>query len=692
MKKWLLIIVPCFVVVFFGAAELTVKLLILPRTEKGFHLRDFGSLPVLLHGRVQPLDTVGRNALLEIRNTTAVPLEEVPSYQFWKHAKKLKETEWLAEVLMSPDVADTRPLFLIHHPDLIADLELRGKGREKSGLFYFSFQELSDALPKIEKEGAQAMGVEAQERNAYQKQVINLYQGLLLYRRLKNSLEPEPTKDFAREIREFTNAIPAGTAALRNQTSGKPYDQAALDKLAGLVSQYDEMARLAYPLVVPSAQPGAAKDRWQNMGQALLQAATHGGELSPAVGWYAALAGAWREHDPDRFNAALAGYRQWLAAQAPADLKKGGWEYFFNNLQAFAFAMRVYLVALLFLLVAAPMILLGVAPTAAEIIRRSGYWLLIFVWVVHTAGLLMRMWLEGRPPVTNLYSSAVFIGWVAALMGIIIERIYRFGLGGAAAAIIGSVTLIIAHNLSIGGDTMEMMRAVLDNNFWLATHVITITLGYAANFLAGLVAQFYVVFGLLSPLLAARIGRRGALATGVALGPLAGLAAGGLTAKGLSNEVGRLDLGQALEKIVYGVICFAMLFSFVGTVLGGIWADQSWGRFWGWDPKENGALIIVLWNAVILHARWAGLIGERGLMNMALFGCIVTAFSWFGVNLLGVGLHSYGFMERGAVWLHVAYLVFFLFIVAGSLPLRWWWSQRARARQLPPVLPTPAKA
>ena len=105
--------------------------------------------------------------------------------------------------------------------------------------------------------------------------------------------------------------------------------------------------------------------------------------------------------------------------------------------------------------------------------------------------------------------------------------------------------------------------------------------------------------------------------------------------------------------MVYGVVCFATLFSFIGTILGGIWADQSWGRFWGWDPKENGALMIVLWNVFILHARWGGLAKERNLMVMAVFGNIVTSLSWFGVNMLGIGLHSYGFMDKAFVWLIV---------------------------------------
>ena len=130
--------------------------------------------------------------------------------------------------------------------------------------------------------------------------------------------------------------------------------------------------------------------------------------------------------------------------------------------------------------------------------------------------------------------------------------------------------------------------------------------------------------------------------------------------------------------MVYGIVCFATLFSFTGTVLGGIWADQSWGRFWGWDPKENGALIIVLWNATILHARWGGMVRERGLMNMAVFGNIVTSFSWFGVNMLGIGLHSYGFMDAAFKWL-MAFVASQLFIIAlGLIPQHLWVSYRRR--------------
>jgi cytochrome c biogenesis factor len=138
---------------------------------------------------------------------------------------------------------------------------------------------------------------------------------------------------------------------------------------------------------------------------------------------------------------------------------------------------------------------------------------------------------------------------------------------------------------------------------------------------------------------------------------------------------------KQIGRIIYGVVCFAMFFSFFGTVLGGLWADDSWGRFWGWDPKENGALIIVLWNAFILHAKWDKLANERGLAVLALVGNIVTCWSWFGTNQLGVGLHSYGFTQGVLLALGITVLVHLVLIGIGLLPKRLWWSYQARANE-----------
>jgi cytochrome c-type biogenesis protein CcsB len=258
------------------------------------------------------------------------------------------------------------------------------------------------------------------------------------------------------------------------------------------------------------------------------------------------------------------------------------------------------------------------------------------------------MYLEKRPPVTNLYSSAVFIGWGSVLFGIILERVSRIGIGVLVAAIVGFTTQVIAINLAVGGDTMEMMRAVLDSNFWLATHVVTVTIGYSAMFVAGLLAVLYVILGVFGRNLNRSADEK------------------------LQSDAGDESMGKILGRMVYAVTCVATLFSFVGTVLGGIWADQSWGRFWGWDPKENGALLIVIWCAVILHARWGGMAKDRGVAVLAIFGNIITAWSWFGVNMLGVGLHSYGFMDSAFKWLVLFVVSQVTLILLGLLPFKFW--------------------
>ncbi|MFZ4575537.1 MAG: cytochrome c biogenesis protein, partial [Phycisphaerales bacterium] len=203
-------------------------------------------------------------------------------------------------------------------------------------------------------------------------------------------------------------------------------------------------------------------------------------------------------------------------------------------------------------------------------------------------------------------------------------------------------TLIVAHNLSTDGDTMEMMRAVLDSNFWLATHVVVITIGYSATFLAGFIAAGYLIFGAFTKRLGA-------------------------------------DALAALPKMIYGVVCFACLTSFVGTVLGGIWADQSWGRFWGWDPKENGAALIVFMHLIILHARFGGMIKHRGMAVLAVGGNIVTAWSWFGTNMLGVGLHAYGFMDSAADYLRAFCFLQVAIMCVGFIPVERWRSVTAAA-------------
>jgi len=503
---------------------------------------------------------------------------------------------------------------------------------------YYSFSQLRPQADEIEKQADRIGPIDSSKRTVFEAQLMKLYEEMNLYQRLEISLKPPGSDDFAAELDAYQKSIAPGVAAVAARDAGRKFDENAMNTLVGFMGGYQTVAQFALPDVIPPTDASLPRDDWENIGTNLMQTA-RSGEINPATKYYAEMVTAYRANSPADFNQAVAGCRLWLAGRFTPQLNKAGQEFFFNTMEPFYKALVIYVLALVLALCS-----WFVSWTnLSELLRRSAFYLIGLAWVIHTFGLVFRMYLEGRPPVTNLYSSAIFIGWGAVILGMVLEKIYRDGIGCVVAAFAGFVTLIIAHNLAMSGDTMEMMRAVLDTNFWLATHVVVVTLGYASTFVAGFLAIIYILRGVFT--------------------------------NTLSPET-----AKSLARMVYGIVCFATLFSFVGTVLGGIWADQSWGRFWGWDPKENGALLIVLWNATILHARWGGLVRERGLMNLAIVGNIVTSWSWFGVNMLGIGLHSYGFTDAAFRWLLAFVVSQICLILLGLTPPKFWRSFQSQPK------------
>lgn len=435
-----------------------------------------------------------------------------------------------------------------------------------------------------------------------------------------------PTRLSLAEIEPHWREISAQAAAA-HELPPKQRDpfQRAVVKLHAGVAGLMNIARMDAPYWVPPHEPGA---HWRPFHEAFVEA-RRGTPEAQGAATIARIMTAYHDGDQAAFDAAVAEHADFISRGEPGAHTRAALEVWLNRAQPFLGASVVYLLALILL----GAVLLLRARAGGEGLRRVCVGLVAGAFIVHTAALLLRMYLQGRPPVTNLYSSAVFVGWAAAGIGLLLERWFPVALGALASAAIGFATLVIAHNLGEDGDTMQVMQAVLDTNFWLATHVVTITLGYSTSLLAGLLGVVYLV---------ARVFRRG------------------------------FDESNAapLASMIYGVVCAAMLLSFVGTVLGGIWADQSWGRFWGWDPKENGAALVVLMNAVILHARWGGFVRPPGVAALAVLGNAVVAWSWFGTNMLGVGLHSYGFMDSAALWLVAFVCVNMLLAALAAFPAR----------------------
>ena len=611
-----------YLIVFGIAALVLIGGLRSSKVDSDFDLEAFAELPVQVGGRIKPLDSVARNTLLILSARQKVVTDE---------GVTLSPIEWFLDLTMRPELADTYPVFKIEFPD---DLGLSGLAEQ--GQRYYSFNELlpfSEELQRLYEE----INPAPELRSPYEKQIADINNGLIRYHRVMHSLHPigeaERLDRLVDEYQSYLASIQAGMVELRKQQAGEEFDATLLKRFITYADDYLKLSTTAHLRVVPPPPPVDPLEDWKNIGLELLDV-MKGDSLSPYVTSYASLTMAYRSGDAEQFNSEVNELRERFIADFPSDISRVHYERVFNALQPFYISMQLYL--LIFLAVCISWL------RWPKELAKAAFWVLVLAFLIHTYGLLSRMYIQGRPPVTNLYSSAVFVGWGAVLLGILIEKFFKNGIGAAMASLVGFCTLIIAHHLAMTGDTLEMMRAVLDSNFWLATHVVIITFGYSAIFLAGALAILFVLLGVFS----SRFNK---------------------------------DTARSLSAMVYGIICFGTLFSLVGTILGGIWADQSWGRFWGWDPKENGALMIVIMGAIYLHARWGGICKERGLMALAIWGNIITAWSWFGTNMLPVGLHSYGRMDSAYAWLIGFVLMQLVLTATALLPWRFWRSEFGQA-------------
>ncbi|MCS6851123.1 MAG: cytochrome c biogenesis protein CcsA [Gemmataceae bacterium] len=573
-------------IVLLAAAVLLVTMLPKEEAAEELHLRQFGQLPVVDRGRVKPLDTVARTSLLVISKRQTY----VDEYQNSQPAIR-----WLLEVLTAGRREDAPAMklkvFRIENDEVLTLLGLP----PRPGSFRYALAEFVDKIDVIAREANRAKAIDPKVQSTFDAKILELATQLQLYVDL---------------------------------------------------NQYKT------PLVVP---PWAGGDDWQSLGEALSELQRGSVENPHAVSLGLILV-YYSKGDTAKFNQEVARYLERLQRERPEETRLAAFEVFFNQAEPFYRCSLLYLA--LFLLGCGSLTVWVVTislrkPEWMVPVRTTLIGLTVVVLALHSWAILARMMIQGRPPVTNLYSSAIFIGWGAVLLCLILEVIFRRylnGLGVMLGAACGGLTTVIAHHLAQSGDTLEMMQAVLDTNFWLATHVTCITLGYAATFVAGIFGIAWILLRIPYEIWQPRMQPEIAQVLGL--------------------------LFRVLSLILYATICLATFLSFTGTVLGGIWADYSWGRFWGWDPKENGALLIVLWNALILHARWGGLVKQRGIAVLAVVGNMVTAWSWFGTNQLGVGLHAYGFNNTLSWWLVVFWASQLFFIALGLVP-PWLWSRRA---------------
>jgi ABC-type transport system involved in cytochrome c biogenesis permease subunit len=288
-----------------------------------------------------------------------------------------------------------------------------------------------------------------------------------------------------------------------------------------------------------------------------------------------------------------------------------GIELLFNRCQPFRWAWVL-------MLAAAAAFLAGLASRPAYV---AGFVLAAASLLLQAAGFAARIAISGWAPVSNMYETVIFAAFMAALFALVLELVYRRGVFGLAGAAVATMGLLLADGLPLGLDPkINPLVPVLRTNYWLTVHVLTIVCGYGA----------------------------GALAWGL----------GNLSLALLAFGRGRRESLHTLAQLTYRSMQLTVLLLAAGTFLGGWWAAQAWGRFWGWDPKEVGALVALVCYVVPLHARYVGWVKEYGLAVWAVlcFGAILL--SWYVLNfVLAAGLHSYGFGAGGGRWVLWAVLL-----------------------------------
>lgn len=301
------------------------------------------------------------------------------------------------------------------------------------------------------------------------------------------------------------------------------------------------------------------------------------------------------------------------------------WEVHYNSFHPFGWAWKLYLIA----------VLCGLLIWVFQRPLHSG-WMYRLSWVfaglgmaLHLYGFALRIYLAGRAPVSNMYETVVWVGFGAVVFAMIFEALYKWRFVLLAGNLVATLCMIVADRApTVLDPSLQPLEAVLRSNFWLTTHVLTITVSYAAFFLS------------------------------FALGFI-----------GLFSAVRNPDLKspqlRAISLAAYRGIQVGVAFLAPGIILGGIWADYSWGRFWGWDPKETWALIALLGYLAILHAKLAGYIKDIGLLASSIITMSLVIMAWYGVNfVLGAGLHTYGFGAGGVeyvagfVALSILYTIF----------------------------------
>lgn len=543
------------------------------------------TLPILHQGRIKPLDSFARVMLKDFSGKETV--------------QEYSAADWLAQSVFDPANAINMPVFKIFTPEKL------GLTNNKNKLY--SYSDIAEVIQNKSAIIQTLLQAPQDGLQAEQITLLELHEKFILYTQILRSLtfliplhgediEFENYKNQQKEIQKKAQSLVKKKGSDFNKYTDEEKKLAALAFQFGVIDQASQNNILLR--IIPD-QWNNKKAGWSSPWSAL-QAQKTPAESAKYMGLWQKMAMAYLDNNNQEWkkSAELA-----LAKFKTVKLKT---EQVYNKLHLIQIAEIFYLLSFSFLVFgyfykdkinfnkfeafAYPSIILGIAA--------------------HTAHILLRIYILERPPVGTLYESILFVSFICTAGCFFLSHKQKTPTGIMLGSLSGVILLVTAQGFA-SADTMSTLVAVLNTNFWLSTHVLCISSGYGLCLMTSLMAHYYLARRYLTP--------------------------------------ADSSLFKALDRNIKTLAILSLLLTTIGTILGGIWADQSWGRFWGWDPKENGALLIVLWLIWLLHSRLSQHINREGFVAGCAFLSIIVVLAWFGVNLLNIGLHSYGFIS-GVAW------------------------------------------
>lgn len=566
-------------------------------------------LPILHEGRIKPLDSFAR---IQLRIFSG---------------KESGAIAWLIETLFDPARAETRPVLKIINPEILTILHLE---RRKNHLY--SYKEISEVLRTKQKMILSIVSADEADWSVQQRELIILQKNVVSLQNLLGSLTlilplsttlpnslPAPFKPYTGRTLSFIETLELQDilqATLKDIIAEKEQnietytpEEQALAHLSFTLSLLQETGQSSDVFkVIPTDNDGWLSP-WESLSA----------DNNTQLKYWQDLSAAYYGSDMKKWDdTARALYTHVTSSTAHIHPKALNAEYYYNLYPPFFISFIACLIGMTALITSL------FRSTALQMTAASTA--LFGSFICQLCGIALRIFILDRPPVSTLYETILFASLITTLYALFAYRRDNKMLWlwlGLSLAIFLHI-LGFSHNLN--GDSFVMLTAVLNTNFWLTTHVLCITAGYAFCALTSILAHYALVKARWN---------------------------------GMDNNLFKSTLTAAL---------LALFFATIGTVLGGIWADQSWGRFWGWDPKENGALLIVLWLIWIIHGRVSAHMTKHAVLCGFSYLSVILALSWFGVNLLGVGLHAYGFMDSALWSLGLFIGIESVFVMAVTLP------------------------